>query len=100
MMIPSSSNYKEDDTPMLLGFIKQYDGDDVIREDDYALDIPSSVVEEASCTALNFCESSGLYYLSGWVVFKELKTIAMLVLKLFVCSTFPRGNFPNLCVLV
>ena len=48
MMIPNSSNYEEDDSPMLLDFIKQYDGDDVISEDDCALGIPSLVVEEAS----------------------------------------------------
>ena len=54
---------------MLLDFIKQYDGDDVISEDEYALGIPSSVVEEASCTALNICESLGLYYLAKWAVF-------------------------------
>ena len=39
MMIPNSSNYEEDDTPMLLDFMKQYNGDDVISEDDYTLDI-------------------------------------------------------------
>ena len=61
---------------MLLNFTKQYDGDDVISENDYALGIPSSVVEEASCTAFNVCESSGLYYLAGWAVFGELKTLA------------------------
>ena len=33
------------------------------------------VVEEASFTALNVCESSGLYYLARRVVFKELKTL-------------------------
>ena len=65
MMIPNSSYFEEDNTPMLLDFIKQYDGDDVIREDEYALGISLSVVEEASCTALNVCESSGLYYLAG-----------------------------------
>ena len=32
--------------------------------------------------------------------FKELKTLAMLVLKLFVCDTFPGDNIPNLCILV
>ena len=58
-MISNSSNYEEDDIPMLLDFIKPYDGDDVISEDDYELGIPSSVIEEASCTALNICESSG-----------------------------------------
>ena len=63
LMIPNSSNY-EDDTSMLLDFIKQYDGDDVMSEDDYALGIPSSVVEEASCTAFSICESSDLYYLA------------------------------------
>ena len=49
---------------MLLDFIKQYDGDDLISEDNYALGIPSSVVEEASCSAFNICESSDLYYLA------------------------------------
>ena len=72
VMIPNSSNYKEDGTPMSLYFIKQYNGDDVISEDEYALGIPSSVVEEASCAALNVCESSGLHYLAGRAVFKEL----------------------------
>ena len=46
--------------------------DDVISEDEYALGIPSSMVEEASCTALNVCESSGLHCLAGWAVFEEL----------------------------
>ena len=45
MMILNSSNY-EDDNTVLLDFIKQYDGNDVVSED--ALGIPSSVVEEAS----------------------------------------------------
>ena len=75
MMITNSSKYEEDNTPMLLNFIKQYDGDDVISEDEYALDTSSSVVEEASCPALNVCESSGLCYLAGWAVFKQLKTL-------------------------
>ena len=75
MMIPNSSNYEEDDTPMLLDFIKQYDGDDMTSEDKYALSIPSSLVKKASCTALNVCESSGLSYLGEWAVFKELKTL-------------------------
>ena len=56
---------------MLLDFIKQHDGDDVISEDEYALGIPSLVVEEANCTALNVCESSGLYYVVAWAVFKN-----------------------------
>ena len=76
MMIPNSSNYEEDNTPMLLDFIEQYDSNAMISEDKYTLGIPSSVVEEASCTALNVCESSGLYYLAEWAVFKELKTLA------------------------
>ena len=97
MMIPNSSNYKEDDTPMLLDFNKPYD---VVCEDDYALSILSSVVEEASCAAFNVCESSSLCYLAGSAVFKELKTLALLVLKLFLCRMFPRGNFPNRCILV
>ena len=100
MMIPNSSNYEEDDTPMLLDFINPYDGDDVISEDDYALGILLSVVEEASYAAFNVCESSGLCYLAGSAVFKELKTLALLVLKLFLCSTFPLGSFPNRCRLV
>ena len=75
MMIPNSSNYEEDDTPMLLDFTKQYDSDDVISEDEYALGIPSSVVEESSCTALNVCESSLLYYLAGWAILKKLNTL-------------------------
>ena len=94
MMMPNSSNYEEDNNPMLLDFLKQYDGDDVISEDEYAINIPLSVFEEASCTVINDCESSGLYYPAGWDVFKELKTLlAMLVLKLFVCSMFSWGNF-------
>ena len=44
-MMPNSSNYEQDDNPMLLDFIKQNDGDDVISEDDCALGIPLSVVE-------------------------------------------------------
>ena len=55
MIIPNSFNYEEDDTPMLLNFIWQYDGDDVISEEDCALGIPSSVVEKASYTAFNVC---------------------------------------------
>ena len=51
MMISNSSNYEESDTPMLLDFIKQCDGDDVMSKDEYASGIPSSVVEETSCTA-------------------------------------------------
>ena len=39
MMITNSFNYEEDDNLMLLDFIKQYDDDDVISEDDCALDI-------------------------------------------------------------
>ena len=46
VMIPNSSNYEEDDTPMLLDFIKPYDVDNVISEGDYALGILSSVVED------------------------------------------------------
>ena len=61
---------------MLLDFIKQYDGDDVISEDDCALSIPLSEVEEAFYTAFNVCESSGLHYLAAWAVSKELKTLA------------------------
>ena len=76
MMIPNSSNYEEDDTPML-DFTKPYDGEDVINEDDYALGILSSVVEEASCAAFNVCESSSWCYLAGSAVFKELKTLAL-----------------------
>ena len=49
IMIPNSSIYEEDDTPMLLDFIKQCDVDDAISENKYALGIPSLVVEEASC---------------------------------------------------
>ena len=52
----------------------------MISEDDYALGILSSVVEEASCAAFNVCESSGLCYLAGSAVFKELETLALLVL--------------------
>ena len=85
---------------MLLDFIKSYDCNDVISEDDYVLCIPSSVVEEASCAAFSVCESSSWCYLAGSAVFKELKTLVLLVLKLFLCSTFPRGNFPNCCILV
>ena len=62
----------------------------MISEDDYALGILSSVIEEASCAAFNVCESSGLRYLAGWAVFKELKMLALLLLKIFVCSTIPR----------
>ena len=63
MMISNSSNYEQDDNPMLLDFVKQNHGD-VISEDDCALGIPSLVVEEVSYTAFNVCESSGLYYLA------------------------------------
>ena len=51
MMIPNSSNYEESDPPMLLDFIKQCECDDVMSKDEYAFGIPSSVVEETSCTA-------------------------------------------------
>ena len=40
MMIPNSSNYEEDDIPMMLNSIMPYDCDDVISEDDYAVGIP------------------------------------------------------------
>ena len=101
MTIPNSSNYEEDDTPMLLDFLKQYDGDDVISEDEYAIGIPSSVVEEASCTVLNDCESSGLYYPAGWDVFKELKTFTCnACIKAIRVQHVFLGQFPNDCILV
>ena len=70
-MIPNSSDYEEHDTPMLLDFIKPCDSDDVIIEDDYALGILSSVVEEASCATFNVCESSGLCYLLDQLFLKN-----------------------------
>ena len=97
-MIPNSINFEEDDNPMS-DFFKQYDGDDLISEDDCAFGIRSSVVEEASYTAFNVCESSPLYYLAGWAVFKELKTLTCFKVSR-VKVKFPRGNFPNLCTLV
>ena len=65
----------------MLDFIEQYDGDDVISEDDYALSTPSWVVEKAFFTAFNVYESSNVYYLAGWVVFKELKTACNACIK-------------------
>ena len=35
------------------------------------------MVEEASCVVFSVCESSGLCYLAGLAVFKELKMLAL-----------------------
>ena len=101
MMTPNSFNYQEDNNPMLLDFIREYNSDDVISEDDCASGIPSSVVEKASYTAFNACKSSGLYYLSRWDVFKELKTLACNAsIKAIRVRHLSSGQFTDLCVLV
>ena len=67
------------------------------------------MVKEASFTAFSVCESSGLYYLAGWAVFKELKTLVCKAIRVqhvssgqFFESLYTRlksydckGNFKN-----
>lgn len=74
MDVPTACNYDEDDAPHLLSFIR--DHAPVLSDEPSTSTVSElDVLIGVASTSLDICEGSGLYYIAGWAIFKELHKV-------------------------